>query len=66
MPLPELYPELWSLVFRFLKRDVPPPWALDVTWSDLHQEELATLCRVSVVRTNQLVNLGSDDRLPVK
>lgn len=50
MPLPQLYPELWFHIFGYLKRDVPPPWQLDVTWSDLHQEDLATVCRVSVVR----------------
>jgi hypothetical protein len=48
MTLPELHPELWIHIFEFVKRDVPPPWKY-ANWSDLHQEDLATVCRVSLV-----------------
>lgn len=48
MTLPELHPELWIHIFEFVKRDVPPPWKY-ANWSDLHQEDLATVCRVSPV-----------------
>jgi hypothetical protein len=48
MPLPELQPELWIHIFGFLKRDVPPPW-IPATWSEFHQEDLASVCGLSVV-----------------
>jgi hypothetical protein len=49
MSPPELPPELWSDIFGLLKRDVPPPWK-QATWSDFHQDDLASVCLVSVVR----------------
>lgn len=48
MVLPLLQPELWTYIFGFLKREVPPPW-IPATWSEFHQEDLVSVCGVSVV-----------------
>jgi hypothetical protein len=44
----ELPPEVWIRIFEFVKRDVPSPWRY-ADWSDLHQTDLASVCRVSLV-----------------
>lgn len=35
-------------MFELLKRDVPPPWK-EASWSDFHQEDLTSICLVSIV-----------------
>jgi hypothetical protein len=40
--------ELWSLVFSYLRRTLPPPGP-ENEWDQLHQHDLASLMRVNQV-----------------
>jgi hypothetical protein len=41
--------EVWSVVIGHLRRPVQPAGAQDVTWKELHQQDLTMMIRVSKV-----------------
>jgi hypothetical protein len=39
--------EVWANVAEYLRQPLPPAGEKSVTWRDLHQQDLATMMRVS-------------------
>jgi len=49
MPVPQLPPEIWAMIARYLKRE-PPPVGERGNWNDhFHQQDLANLMRLNEV-----------------
>jgi hypothetical protein len=52
MPVPQLPPEIWALIAKYLKRE-PPPVGERGNWNDhFHQQDLANLMRVNEVSSS--------------
>lgn len=49
MPVPQLPPEIWAMIAKYLKRE-PPPVGERGNWNDhFHQQDLANMMRVNEV-----------------
>lgn len=49
MPVPQLPPEIWAKIAKYLKRE-PPPVGQPGNWNDhFHQQDLANMMRLNEV-----------------